>query len=97
FAPSKRKGRLVEIYQAGPAAKISEVLSLVLISQATHRHQVLRARWLLLNLGAQALDVYVESLGISDIVSSPNAVNELTASEYPSSVAQQVFKQVEFF
>src|SRR5699024_9691270 len=68
----------------------------VLISQATHRHQVLRAKWLLLNLGAQALDVDVATLCISDIVGSPTAVNELTASDYPSNVAQQVFTQVAF-
>src|SRR5699024_11224930 len=58
---------------------------------------MLRTGWLLLNLGAQALHMHIKGLSIPDIISAPNTVNKLTASEHTTGVAQQVFEQVEFF
>src|SRR5699024_10788680 len=58
---------------------------------------MLRTGWLLLNLGAQALDMHIKGLSIPDIISAPNTVNKLTASEHTTGVAQQVFEQVEIF
>ena len=36
----------------------------------------------------------VERLGIADIISAPNAVNELTAGEHAAGVAQQVLQHL---
>ena len=48
-----------------------------------------------LDLGAQPLDVDVERLGVADVVTAPDAVDELHPGEDPSGVAQQHLQQLE--
>ncbi|SCE87065.1 hypothetical protein GA0070612_1762 [Micromonospora chokoriensis] len=41
-----------------------------------------------LDLGAQALDVHVKRLGVTDVVGTPDPVDELPPGEHPARVAQ---------
>ena len=58
---------------------------------------MLRARGLSLNLGAQALDVDVESLGVANVIGAPNAIDELPEGQHAARIAQQVLQQIKLF
>src|SRR5699024_5433935 len=49
-----------------------------LVAQAPHGHQVHRVPRVLLDLGAQALDVHIQGLGVADVVGPPDPVDQLT-------------------
>ncbi|AGS33896.1 prephenate dehydrogenase [Corynebacterium maris DSM 45190] len=70
-------------------------LGLELVAQAADGDQLAGAGGLFLDLGAQALDVHVERLGVAHVVGAPDAVDELAAGEHPAGVAHQVLEQVE--
>ena len=52
---------------------------------------------ILLDLGAQALDVHIERLGVAHVVRAPHAVDELPPREHPARVAQQVLEKLKLF
>ena len=57
---------------------------LVAIPHAAHGRDVGRVLGFLLNQGAQALDVDIESFGVADVVVAPDAIDEHFSGEYPA-------------
>src|SRR5665811_2174738 len=65
--------------------------SLELVPQTAHGDDVLRVRRVRFDLGTQTLDVDIQGLGVTDIVTSPHPVNQLCPGQHPAGVAQQHF------
>src|SRR5262245_55647190 len=70
---------------------------LVLVAKPPQRHDVPWVGRVFFNLGAQALDVDVQRLGIADVVRSPHPVDQLHPREHASGVAEQHLEQLELF
>ena len=80
--------------QPGPLIEV-RALRVELVAQAAHGRQADRVGRVGLDLGAQALDVDVEGLGVADVVGAPDAVDQLAAGEHAAGVAQEVLEQLE--
>src|SRR5690606_30309655 len=65
------------------------------VSEATHGHQHDRFSRVHLAAGTDALDVHVEGLRVSEVVTPPDPVDELSAGEDSSGVAHEDFEQLE--
>src|SRR3712207_4967272 len=87
---------VVERGPGEPSLKIDKSSGVVLVTQAADREEVLGGRGVLLDLGAEALDVDVQCFGVAYVVGSPDAVDQLAAGQHPAYVAQKVLEQVEF-
>src|SRR3954471_12311972 len=70
-------------------------LRLELVADSTNGHEGSGLRRFGLDLGAQSFDMDVERLGVTDVVGAPDAVDQLTAREHPSRVAQEQLEQLE--
>src|SRR4051812_38361054 len=68
---------------------------LELVAEAANRDDVARRGRLGFHLGAQPLHVDVQSLGVADVIGTPDTVDELAAGEHPARIAQQQLEQLE--
>src|SRR5690606_22838727 len=68
---------------------------LELVAQAPDRDDALGVRRIRLDLGAQALDVHVEGLGVPDVVVAPHPVDQGVAGQHPTRVLGQQREQLE--
>src|SRR5674476_1475500 len=86
-SPLRRSSPLVPEPHALKAttAHCSRVLELV--AQTAHGDDELRVRRVRLDLGAQALDVDVQRLGVTDVIATPHPVDELHPGQHPARVA----------
>src|SRR5665811_2383129 len=69
--------------------------SLELVPQTAHGDDEPRVRRVGLHLGAQSLDVNVQGLGVTDVVTAPHPIDQLCAGQHPAGVAQQHLEQLE--
>lgn len=70
--------------------------SIDLVSETAHGSQILGVRRIFLDLGAHALDMHVERLGVAHIIRTPDAVDQLVTRHHTALVLHEVFEQFEF-
>src|SRR5580658_5322694 len=69
--------------------------SLVAIPDAAHRRDVFGVLGVVLDERAQSLDVHVERLGVADVVTAPDAVDQDLARQDASRILEEQSKQRE--
>src|SRR5580704_5624235 len=63
--------------------------SLVAVADTTHGRDVFGVLRVVLDQRAQSLDVHVERLGVADVVTAPDAIDEYFTGQDPSGVLEQ--------
>src|SRR4051812_29018572 len=77
----------------GPAR--SDLRGLELVAESPDRDDPRRVRRVVFDLGAQALDVHVERLGVAHVVRAPDPVDQRLAGQHPSGVLEQELQELE--
>ena len=72
-----------------PTNSLQPELDLDLVAKPSYGLNQGRVGRVLLYLGAKSLDVDIESLGISHIITSPDSIDELVPGQYSASVSHQ--------
>src|SRR3546814_6233160 len=74
----------------------SEASGFEAVAEASHGHEHRRVARVRLDARADALDVHVERLGVSEVVGSPHPVDQLPTGQDTPGVAHQHLEQLEF-
>src|SRR5687767_4545504 len=79
------------------AAAAEPLVPVVLVAQAADSDDPGWGGRLGLDLRPEPLHMYVERLGVPDVVRAPDAVDERLAGEHPAGIGEQDFEQLELF